>query len=175
MHRVAAALILVAALALVALPAATATAGGHGGGGHGGHVAHGGHGGHGGHGHRGGIGGFGGGYGYAPIYGNGWWPYTQGYMPLPPYFSVHPPVYYSHPVPRPYGMSPYPYTPRQEPAYVIEPQPQEIVNPYVTGLERSGEGAAEPAIDTDRAASYGRMVINPYVEQPGMPRLAEAE
>lgn len=42
-------------------------------------------------------------YGYP-----GWNVYGQDYIP---YFSRHPPVYYSYPVPRAYGFSPYAYPP----------------------------------------------------------------
>ena len=33
--------------------------------------------------------------------------YALGNVPTPPYFALHPPVYYSHPVARPYGSSPF--------------------------------------------------------------------
>ena len=47
-----------------------------------------------------------------------------------PYFSLHPPVYYSYPVPRTYGYSPFAY-----PEYVMTPEiaateSEIIVNPY---------------------------------------------
>ena len=48
-------------------------------------------------------------------------PYVAGYYGYPswsvygrehiPYFALHPPVYYSYPVPRAYGFSPYAYPP----------------------------------------------------------------
>jgi hypothetical protein len=51
-------------------------------------------------------------------YGSGYYPYYPYYAPIPlradqsiPYYAVHPPVYYSHIVPRPYGYSPYAYVP----------------------------------------------------------------
>lgn len=53
-------------------------------------------------------------------YGGGYYPYScYPYLPpIPlranqpiPYHAVHPPVYYSHIVPRPYGYSPYAYVP----------------------------------------------------------------
>src|SRR5262249_15149277 len=49
-----------------------------------------------------------------------------------PYFAAHPPVYYSYPVPRTFGYSPFAYPP-----YVMTPEmseesaPVEITNPYV--------------------------------------------
>lgn len=33
--------------------------------------------------------------------------YSLGNIPAPPYFALHPPVYYSHPTPRSYGHSPF--------------------------------------------------------------------
>lgn len=53
-------------------------------------------------------------------YGGGFYPYScyPCLPPIPlradqsiPYHAVHPPVYYSHIVPRPYGYSPYAYVP----------------------------------------------------------------
>ena len=45
-----------------------------------------------------------------PWYGhgnNGPAAYSLGNIPAPPYFALHPPVYYSHPTPRTYGRSPF--------------------------------------------------------------------
>ncbi|QDU75179.1 hypothetical protein Pan97_22030 [Bremerella volcania] len=98
-------------------------------------------------------------------YGNNWsWgPYSLnrslGYLPMPPYYAMHPPVYYSHNVAVPYGMSPYPissYSPSV--SYVAErpiPEPQVVVNPYVDQDVASGEVPAEPAmkiVDADGKA-----------------------
>ena len=44
--------------------------------------------------------------GWLGFYGS---PYSLGQIPVPPYFSLHPPVYYSQPVARSYGYSPYAY------------------------------------------------------------------
>ena len=55
--------------------------------------------------------------------GGGWgWGYDMGclYNSLDynvPYFAAHPPVYYSYPVPRTYGYSPFAYPP-----YVMTPE-----------------------------------------------------
>ena len=51
---------------------------------------------------------FGGSCGNPWIYGP--WTQTLGFIPTPPYYSLYPPVYYSHNVYRPYGMSPFPVT-----------------------------------------------------------------
>lgn len=108
----------------------------------------------------GGIGGIGyGGYndicGYAELY-------RQLYNNLP-YFALHPPVYYSYPVPRTYGYSPFAYPP-----YVMTPdhgapQPLEIINPHVDSTK--AKPTAEPK--SDRTAGTAQVeplvVINPYV------------
>ena len=43
-------------------------------------------------------------YGYG---NNGPAAYALGNIPAPPYFALHPPVYYSNPTPRTYGRSPF--------------------------------------------------------------------
>ena len=65
-------------------------------------------------------------------YGNGYWPYTLGFVPVPPYYALHPPVYYSAPVPRTYGYSPYPYPGHvRTPDVAATPKPKDIINPHV--------------------------------------------
>jgi|694.fasta_scaffold145538_1 hypothetical protein len=64
----------------------------------------------------------------------------------PPYFAKFPPVYYSHIVPRPYGISPYAAPPGIIPTeYMVQPlaQPEVIRNPYVE------EPTAPAGIDED--------------------------
>jgi hypothetical protein len=87
--------------------------------------------------------------------------YGLGYVPVPPYFALHPPVYYSYPVPRTYGYSPYAY-PRtvMTPEYRA-PQPLDVVNPYVKPTEEK-EAATSASFQT---ASAPLMVINPFVDQ----------
>jgi hypothetical protein len=105
-----------------------------------------------------GYGGFGGGpWGYGYNYGT-------GYVPAPPYFSVFPPVYYSHQITaRPYGASPYawpagfsPIVYRDEYYEAAPPaEPLMIENPYV-------KGAAVPtAVDSLQV----KAIANPYVSQ----------
>jgi hypothetical protein len=62
-----------------------------------------------------------------------------------PYFAEHPPVYYSYPVARPYGYSPYALPPGVLPAelQVAPPKPEEIVNPYY--VPKSEEPDVQPA------------------------------
>jgi len=146
---------LAAMLACVPLSSANAIGGGgHGRGGHGGR-------GHGiGGGFGGGVIGFGGGdYGWdvAELY-------RELYNNLP-YFALHPPVYYSEPVPRTYGYSPFAYPPgTMTPEIVGEAQPVTINNPYVP-MTTPAKADVKPS---DRSASASPapeplVIINPFV------------
>jgi hypothetical protein len=167
-------LTLFAVAALVAcVPLNSADAIGVGGGhGHGGHS-----GGHGGPGVRGGrpfgggfsgIGGFGGIGGFVGGDGYYGWDIAELYRQLYnnlPYFALHPPVYYSEPVPRTYGYSPFAYPPGvMTPDVVIAPQPVTINNPYVPATKP----AVAPAAGADRSTSVNQVpeplvIINPFV------------
>jgi hypothetical protein len=79
-----------------------------------------------------------GGYG---LFGWGCYPFYGGAVSVPgplPYYALYPPVYYSRPVPRTYGFSPFAYplgspTP-EEPERAVAREvvrPVRIVNPYV--------------------------------------------
>ncbi|TWT94088.1 hypothetical protein Pla108_38000 [Botrimarina colliarenosi] len=101
-----------------------------------------------------------------------------------PYFAAHPPVYYSTPVPRTYGHSPFAYTPDTRTPEVASPcaQPLEIVNPYVPSSTGENAPAARGAKTIrNRTISHGEsrpsegvqveavgplMIINPYVAAP---------
>jgi hypothetical protein len=88
-------------------------------------------------------------------------PYSSGLIPTPPYFAIHPPVYYSAPVPRAYGWSPFAY-----PAYVMTPEAKPVAkpamfhNPYVD--------PPKPAVDkkseNKSAANFPKIMTNPFVE-----------
>ncbi len=96
-----------------------------------------------------------------------WGYYPQSYLNgSPPYFALHPPVYYSHPVPRTYGYSPYPY-----PAYVLTPgseppQPVVIRNVYVGNSDEEAPEAQQ--------ATPPQRIDNPYFEQPNRPGVTKA-
>ncbi|HVX11979.1 MAG TPA: hypothetical protein VHC22_12415 [Pirellulales bacterium] len=91
------------------------------------------------------------GYGF---YGNG----LYNSIDRPPFYALFPPVYYSHPVGRPYGYSPFAYPPGFT-TPVIQPAPvKEVANPYVP---------RKPAGQTaERTAAVAREIINPYVRRP---------
>lgn len=99
------------------------------------------------------------GYGFS---GNGL--YGSMNWQTPPYYALFPPVYYSFPVARPYGYSPFAYPP----GYVtpaIEPvQAKTIINPFVPRKE------AQPA--SDRTASAPKVILNPFVARRSTPELA---
>lgn len=96
---------------------------------------------------------FGGGYGW---YGNPWSVYS---LEQPPYFAMHPPVYYSLPVPRTYGYSPFPYGPDvMTPEVVIEPKT--TLNPFVP---QKPEKPASQREEEKVARKYKR-IDNPYVQ-----------
>lgn len=100
-------------------------------------------------------------------------PYSLGQIPVPPYFAIHPPVYYSHPVPRPYGYSPFAY-----PGWVGTPElgaappcPQTMDNPYVEPTSTNADGSTNPQDSgtSDEFASHDpqpQLTINPFVDHP---------
>lgn len=110
-------------------------------------------------------------------YGWGAWDVGRLYDVLSrnvPYYAAFPPVYYSVPVPRTYGYSPFAYPPGVMTPEVVEgAQPLAIENPYFKGDAAGATVVAPEAPSADRttatepkkAASGPRMVINPYVEQ----------
>ena len=107
---------------------------------------------------------------YGPVAG-GYGGYDNGYVypyfyrvrsiPTPPYFALHPPVYYGpRLLYRPYGNSPFAYPSWYERqfSHVQSPSaPVMIHNPYV-GHQRDAE-----AQDVTTAPGRQRLVSNPYV------------
>lgn len=90
--------------------------------------------------------------------------YVQDYIP---YFAQHPPVYYSYPVPRPYGYSPYAYPPGTKTPEIVQPEPMVIQNKFVPRKAPSQQAR-------DRVTSVPRRVSNPYVTAPGEPTAPES-
>ena len=103
--------------------------------------------------------GFGGGYGY----GDGLSLYRNGQIPVPPYFSLHPPVYYSAPVARSYGYSPFPYPGDVRTPNVAPVAAKMINNPYAQPVKQSQDKAEKPSEDTV-AEVAPQVVRNPYVD-----------
>ncbi|MEO8493914.1 MAG: hypothetical protein ABI614_02510 [Planctomycetota bacterium] len=125
-------------------------------------------------------GGFGGGfssYGYGG-FGYGAPYYSPGAVPAPPYYALHPPVYYSHEIiRRPIGDSPYAYFP-QRPA--AAPVRQLSRNPFVPDVTtedgsqqttQANDSVAQvmrnPFYDDDQSSLVASgLIVNPYFAKP---------
>jgi hypothetical protein len=100
-------------------------------------------------------------YGGCGGYGGAWW--SDYYMGLAhrqeiPHFALYPPVYYSLPVPRTYGYSPFAYPPTVMTPEVVEDKSETIINPHVPQ-----QPDAEEKPTAMRVTSAVRMIANPYV------------
>ena len=88
-------------------------------------------------------------------------PYSNGNEHVP-YYSLYPPVYYSMPVPRTYGYSPFAYPPGyMTPEVDILPEPKTIINPHASPK-------AEPTkakVPDGRTTQAPKLILNPFVEQ----------
>jgi hypothetical protein len=89
------------------------------------------------------------------------WNYRAYSMDSVPYFALHPPVYYSYPVPRTYGYSPFAY-PFGSPTPEIAPVTanQEIINPYVPQEPKPKK--SQP-VGQRTAAVVPQVIFNPFV------------
>jgi hypothetical protein len=86
------------------------------------------------------------GYGYSgSLYG-------LGRVPVPPYYALHPPVYYSAPSPRPYGHSPFAW--RSHESQIPAPQPQVTINPFYK--------APENEKDSNTDSQTAKITVNPF-------------
>lgn len=74
-----------------------------------------------------------------------------------PFYALHPPVYYSYPVARPYGYSPFAYPPGVRTPEVERPQPAVVQNPYVAGFVEGGPAASTAKVQPLR-------IVNPYAK-----------
>jgi hypothetical protein len=87
--------------------------------------------------------------------GNGLYNWSGGNSP--PFYALFPPVYYSHPVGRPYGYSPFAYPPGIMTPAVAPTPAKQVANPYVPRKPASQAG--------ERTAAVAREIINPYVRR----------
>ena len=87
--------------------------------------------------------------------------YGLGLVPVPPYFALHPPVYYSCPVPRSYGYSPYAY-----PGCVETPQVD--FHSFPNGEEAAPADSEElpPATPASNVVRRGEWIVNPFLADP---------
>jgi hypothetical protein len=91
-------------------------------------------------------------------YGGGWgYNYTTDYVPAPPYYSLHPPVYYSPFITaRHYGASPFAWLPGMQPiTYVPDPLP---VQGVIKATGKDGKIAESASPETIAVT-----IENPYV------------
>lgn len=101
-------------------------------------------------------------------YGNYWFgpPYNFSQREHIPYFSLHPPVYYSQPVARTYGYSPFAYPPGVMTPDVEAPAPAVIENPHVPPAPPKAKSVS------DRVTQM-QIIENPFV--PASQRAAPAQ
>lgn len=79
-----------------------------------------------------------------------------------PYFALHPPVYYSRPVPRTYGYSPFALFPGMIP-------PQSEVGSWLSAPSPYTLQMSAGAMNSYQAVSKPLRIVNPYVAKPGDP------
>ena len=81
-----------------------------------------------------------------------------------PYFALHPPVYYSHVVPRPYGYSPFAYPPSvMTPEVVVAAEPLTIINPHVPRAEGNDDKPQADRATAIKTQPEPLVIINPFV------------
>jgi hypothetical protein len=86
----------------------------------------------------------------------GYYPWSTYASESVPYYSLHPPVYYSFRVARPYGYSPFPYPPGVLTPAAETPQPVVVRNQYLPRDDEEG-------MEVGRQAQPLR-IQNPFVE-----------
>ena len=92
-------------------------------------------------------------------------PYALSRVPDPPYFALHPPVYYSAPVPRTYGYSPFAYPGSvRTPDVQMEPAPKQVVNPHVDPAKLDSKKKKTP-LNLTQQKPAPKMIHNPFVDQ----------
>jgi hypothetical protein len=91
--------------------------------------------------------------------------YRSGNIPAPPYYAIHPPVYYGTRVGMPYGNSPLTRPPRpvvRVSPRLEKPRPVEgvmIENPFVKNKgKKKAKGSKKRSV-----SSKPKTIINPYV------------
>jgi hypothetical protein len=91
-----------------------------------------------------------------------------------PYFALHPPVYYSYPVPRTYGYSPFAYPPGvMTPDVLMDPEPLEIINPHVPSTKTDGPAKEAETTAAVRQQPQPLVVLNPYVTAETLARAGQ--
>lgn len=94
----------------------------------------------------------------------------QSYVPAPPYFALHPPVYYGQRFTRPYGVSPFAAWPQLQANAAYAPQQhvqraQVMDNPYCCGEEIAVEAEGASVQSVIQVAPLAPLVIdNPHYQ-----------
>lgn len=100
-------------------------------------------------------------------WGGGYWDIGRLYQVLSdnvPYYSAFPPVYYSVPVPRTYGYSPFAYPPGvMTPEIVDVAGPAEIINPHIEPASLEGAPVGKDKVTQAAGTIEALVVHNPYV------------
>lgn len=120
------------------------------------------------------------GYSYLFGYGASNTPAIRSFVPAPPYFSLHPPVYYGQRYSRPYGDSPFASWPQLQAAKGYHPRPAasygqsndcryEIVNPHMPSLKAPSPSASPVVKSIEPVAPL--IVDNPYYRSENESRL----
>ena len=103
-------------------------------------------------------------FGLQNAYGSSGTLYGLGFVPVPPYFALHPPVYYGERYFRSYGGSPYARSGVVRRSHQVEAQIR--VNPHVTRTVKSKPAmkVAKPKPAGDQMAIAPQMIINPFYQ-----------
>ena len=92
--------------------------------------------------------------------------FTRRRLEEPPYFAKFPPVYYSHIVKRPYGVSPFAAPSGIMPVEMTIPSPMSMKNPYFESQVAPVSNQATPAAPAvDETKNKATWVSNPYINQ----------
>jgi len=83
-----------------------------------------------------------------------------------PYFAAFPPVYYSRPVARTYGYSPFAYPPGTMTPEIVEAAPLEIKNPHVRASTVAPE-TNEDKTTLLKSRTAPLAILNPFVVGQG--------
>lgn len=91
-----------------------------------------------------------------------WDLYLNGDIPVPPYYALHPPVYYSAPIPRTYGYSPFAYPPSVMTPEIVDVEPLELSNPHVPASSITPAGSGDKTTQMNHRQPP-LVLVNPYV------------
>jgi hypothetical protein len=92
-----------------------------------------------------------------------------------PYFSLFPPVYYSQPVPRSYGWSPFAYPPGTMTPEVTDDTPQDMINPYVPQNGDSKTTKPSSIRTTAYRTPVAQVLTNPFIKSSGIAATASTQ